>query len=228
MIRILVVCEGQTEETFIREVIAPVLAYSEIFLEARLISTSKTGKGGALSYERVKRFILNSLKEDKHTVITTFFDLYALNNGFPDFVDAQKQSDVYIKVTQLEHAFKEDIVKENSLFASRFLPYIQPYEFEALLFSDIEKLIEIETPWSKASKDLQAIRDSVPTPEHINDGYETKPSTRIGNCLRNPKYRKTLHGSLAIQAIGIDKLLAECQHFNEWYGRLIGSNKKES
>lgn len=228
MIRVLVVCEGQTEETFIRDVIAPVLANSRIFLTARLIPTSKVGKGGALSYERVKRFILNSLKEDKNTVISTFFDLYALDNGFPDFVEAQKQSDVYIKVTQLEQAFKEDIVKENSLFASRFLPYIQPYEFEALLFSDIEKLTEIETPWSQASKDLQAVRDSFSTPEHINNSYETKPSARIGNCLRNPKYRKTLHGTLAIQAIGIDKLLAECQHFNEWYGQLFDSNNKES
>lgn len=220
VIRGYVVCEGQTEETFIRDVIAPILAHQQIFLTARLIPTSKNNKGGALTYERVRRFVINSLKEE-NVFITTFFDLYALDNGFPDFAESQKQSDVYRKVTCLEQAFKDDVVKENSSFTTRFLPYIQPYEFEGLLFSDIAKLTEIETTWARATNDLQAIRDGVETPEHINDGYETKPSARLGKFLHVPHYRKTFHGTLAIQAIGIDKLLAECLHFAEWYSQLI-------
>jgi hypothetical protein len=220
MSRCYVICEGQTEETFIRDVIAPVLAYQQIFLTARLIPTSKGNKGGALSYERVKRFIINSLKEEQ-VFITTFFDLYALDNGFPNFSESQKQMDVYNKVTQLEQAFKEDIVKENSLFSNRFLPYIQPYEFEGLLFSDIAKLTEVEATWVKVTNDLQAIRHNVETPEHINEGYETKPSARLKKFLNNPNYRKTLHGTLAIEAIGIDKLLTECRHFAQWYNQLV-------
>ena len=51
-------------------------------------------------------------------------------------------------------------------------------------------------------------------------GYETKPSARLGKLLHVPHYRKILHGTKAIQAIGIDKLLAECLHFSAWYGRL--------
>ena len=220
MIRGYVVCEGQTEETFIRDVIAPILAHQQIFLIARLIPTSKNNKGGALTYERVKRFVINSLKEE-NVFITTFFDLYALDNDFPSFSESQKQLDVYEKVTCLEQAFKDDIVKDNSSFTPRFLPYIQPYEFEGLLFSDIAKLTEIETTWARASNALQAIRDGVETPEHINGGYETKPSARLGKFLHVPHYRKTLHGALAIQAIGIDKLLSECRHFSGWYNRLI-------
>lgn len=50
MIRGYVICEGQTEETFIRDVIAPILAYQSIYLTARLIPTSKNNKGGALTY----------------------------------------------------------------------------------------------------------------------------------------------------------------------------------
>ena len=220
MMRVYVVCEGQTEETFIRDVIAPVLAHQQIYLTARLISTSKNNKGGALTYERVRRFVINSLKEE-NVFITTFFDLYALDNDFPEFLKSQKQTDVYQKVTGLEQAFKEDIVKENASFARRFLPYIQPYEFEGLLFSDIAKLTEIETTWAKATEALQTVRDGVATPEHINDGYETKPSARLGKLLQIPHYRKILHGTKAIQAIGVDKLLAECLHFSGWYSRLM-------
>jgi len=224
MIRGYVICEGQTEETFIRDVIAPILAYQQIYLTARLIPTSKNNKGGALTYERVRRFVINSLKEE-NVFITTFFDLYALDNASPNLSESQKQVDVYRKVTCLEQAFKDDVVKENSSFTTRFFPYIQPYEFEGLLFSDIAKLTDIETTWARATNDLQAIRDGAETPEHINDGYETKPSARLEKLLHAPHYRKIFHGTLAIQAIGIDKLLAECRHFSEWYSQLIGLKK---
>jgi len=227
MIRGYVVCEGQTEETFIRDVIAPILANQQIYLTARLIPTSKNNKGGALTYERVKRFIINSLKED-NVFITTFFDLYALNNNFPNFSDSQKQADVYNKATAFEQAFKDDIIKENSSFAPRFFPYIQPYEFEGLLFSDITKLTEIESTWVMATNSLQAIRDSAETPEHINDSPQTAPSKRLESHLKNPSYRKTLHGTLAIEAIGIDKLLAECYHFADWYNQLLALPSKQA
>lgn len=220
MIRAYVVCEGQTEETFIRDVIAPILANQQIYLTARLIPTSKNNKGGALTYERVKRFIINCLKED-NVFITTFFDLYALNNNFPNFSDSQQQTDVYKKVSFLEQAFKADIIKENSSFSPRFFPYIQPYEFEGLLFTDIAKLTDIETTWATATNNLQVMRDNAETPEHINDGFDTKPSARLEKCLNNPKYRKTLHGTSAIKAIGIDNLLKECHHFADWYNQLL-------
>lgn len=227
MIRDYVICEGQTEETFIRDVIAPILANQQIYLTARLIPTSKNNKGGALTYERVRRFIINSLKED-NVFITTFFDLYALDNTFPDFSESQKQADVYNKATAFEQAFKDDIIKENSSFAPRFFPYIQPYEFEGLLFTDIAKLTEIEPTWNRETNNLQAIRDSAETPEHINNGYETKPSAQLEKFLNNPNYRKTLHGTLAIEAIGIDKLLAECYHFADWYNQLLALPSKQA
>jgi hypothetical protein len=220
MIRVTVICEGQTEETFIRDVLAPILAHQQIFLTARGINTSKGHKGGALTYERVRRFVINSLKEDQNTVITTFFDLYALDNHFPDFQQSHRLTDVYQKVTSLEQAFKADITQDNPSFTERFSPYIQPYEFEGLLFSALEKLTELETTWKKATADLQAVRESAQSPEHINDGFDSKPSARLKHYLRSPKYDKVLHGVMAIENIGLDKLLNECQHFAKWYQQL--------
>lgn len=220
MIRVIAVCEGQTEETFIRDVIAPQLAHQQVFLTARLIPTSKGHKGGALTYQRVKRFIVNCLKEETETIVTTFFDLYALDNEFPAFVESQNIADVYQKVACLERAFKEAVALENTLFAKRFWPYIQPYEFEGLLFSDIAKLIELETDWQVSSKALQAVREAFPTPEHINDNYKTKPSARLEKHLNKTSYRKKLHGTSAIQSIGIDRLCEQCQHFASWYAQL--------
>jgi len=220
MTRVYVICEGQTEETFIRDVLAPILAHQQIFLTARGINTSKGHKGGALTYERVRQFVINSLKEDQNAVITTFFDLYALDNHFPDFQQSQKITDVYQKVTSLEQAFKADITQDTPSFTARFFPHIQPYEFEGLLFSAIERLTELEAGWKKTTADLQAVRNNTQTPEHINDGFDSKPSARLKHHLRSPKYDKVLHGVLAIESIGIDKLLIECQHFAGWYRQL--------
>jgi hypothetical protein len=228
MIRCYVVCEGQTEETFVRDVIAPRLDNQNIDLRAFLISTSPGHKGGALTYERVKKFIIHTLKGDTAAFVTTFFDLYALDNQFPHFADSQKKADVYEKVESLEQSFKADIIQENSSFASKFFPYIQPYEFEGLLFSDIAKLTQIETAWSQTTNSLQIIRNSVETPEHINDSPQTAPSKRLENHLKNPSYRKTLHGTLAIEAIGIDKLLDECRHFKQWYHQLLALSDEHS
>ncbi len=220
MIRVIVICEGQTEETFIRDILVPIFSYNEIYLDPRTVKTSPRHKGGGLNYDRVKHFVINTLKSDSHTKVTTFFDLYALDTHFPDFTKSQEKEDPYSKVNILEQAFKDDICANDETFSSRFFPYIQPYEFEGLLFSDIGKLVDIEPAWGSSLKNLLKIRTDAETPEHINDGYETKPSQRLKNELSLPKYRKTLHGPLAIENIGIDKILSECVHFKSWYSKI--------
>lgn len=229
MIRVYVICEGSTEETFVRDVLAPEFSYQQVFLIARGIKTSPDQKGGALNYDRVKRFIINCLKENDDVIITTFFDLYGLDKRFPSYAEIQNITDVYQKTEVLENALKRDVIDFNSTFTNRFLPYIQPYEFEGLLFSEIDKLVEIHPEWSKALAELQQTREAYETPEHINDSYETKPSERIKKALLKSQinfadkksYRKSFHGPLAIQSIGIDKLCAECKHFAGWYQQLI-------
>jgi hypothetical protein len=96
--------------------------------------------------------------------------------------------------------------------------YIQPYEYEGLLFSDVETLVSVEGGWERSQDKLQAIVDSVPTPEHINDGFETKPSARLK--MLSPKYKKTRHGPLIAKRISLAVMEAKCEHFSEWVGQL--------
>jgi hypothetical protein len=89
VIDVIVVGEGQTEETFVRDVLAPQLTDRAINLHPRLIDTSQRGRGGALSRDRVIRFLRNTLRERAGTYVTTFFDLYGLRPDFPG-VDAAR------------------------------------------------------------------------------------------------------------------------------------------
>ena len=217
MIRVCAIVEGYTEQTFIKTVIAPTLASNNIFIHAQLINTSRSGRGGALSYDRVKRDLLKTLKRDKDLFVTTFFDLYALDSKFPAYQQSMKQSDIYQRVAILEQAVQEDLPSELS---ARFIPHIQPYEFEALLFSDIDKLLSLEKNWLSNHEELAAIIAKYKSPELINGGADTHPSARLNKLLNHPRYIKVIDGSRASEAIGIDKILEKCPHFAQWYGKL--------
>ena len=61
---------------------------------------------------------------------------------------------------------------------------------------------------------IREIRESYPTPEHINNSPETAPSKRLEKLI--PNYAKIKNGTLISKDMGIDKILAECPHFREW------------
>ena len=64
MTEVLVVCEGQTEQSFVGDVLAPFLAErGHVLSEPRIIPTSRRGRGGALTRDRVIRYIRNTLRE---------------------------------------------------------------------------------------------------------------------------------------------------------------------
>ena len=57
---VIIVCEGQTEQRFVGDVLAPVLAERSVLVSPRIIPTSRRGKGGALTRTRVLRYLRNT------------------------------------------------------------------------------------------------------------------------------------------------------------------------
>lgn len=219
MIEVIVIGEGQTEETFVREVLVWELAAKDIALHARLIRTSKYASGGALNWDRVSRFLRNTLRERDDTYVTTFFDLYGLGSDFPGFAECQHVADSGQRALALEATFGEAVVRLAGCREDRFLPHIQPYEFEALLFSDLEVFAEVEAGWQAFLEPLRKARDEAASPEHINEGAETHPSARLIATLR-PRYQKVLHGSALTARIGINRIRQECRHFDGWLSKI--------
>ncbi len=215
MTTVIVVGEGPTEIDFVQKVLAPPLRASALFLKGRLVN----GRGGALTYARVELFLRNTLRESQNTYVTTFFDLYALNNKFPGFYEATKVRDPLQRASLLETRLHESIVQIAGCRSDRFFAHIQPYEFEALLFTDVEQLTTIEPDWRSFTAQLRDVRAASASPEHINDGPETHPSKRLERILQ-PGYDKVRHGPLALQKIGLARLSEECQHFATWLERI--------
>jgi len=220
VVEVVVVGEGQTEETFVRDVLGPSFAVRNIVLDPRLVRTSTTGRGGALSYVRVLRYLRNTLRQRADTYVTTFFDLYGIGGDFPGFAEAQSQVDPIARAEVIESRMHESVVQEAACRADRFFAHIQPYEFEALLFSDINHLVEIEPDWHGLETQLEAVRTAAGTPEHINDGVDTHPAARLVRILRLPRYRKVLHGPRGALRIGLPRIHGECRHFATWVEKL--------
>nr|VFK27258.1 MAG: protein of unknown function (DUF4276) [Candidatus Kentron sp. MB]VFK31088.1 MAG: protein of unknown function (DUF4276) [Candidatus Kentron sp. MB]VFK75513.1 MAG: protein of unknown function (DUF4276) [Candidatus Kentron sp. MB] len=220
-VEVVVIAEGKTEEQFIKQVVAPALRPLAIYLKPRLLPTSKGAKGGAVSFDRLRYHARNTLNMSSTPILSTFLDLQGLRTDFPGFQEAGKIANVGARVDHLETALCRAIVEESGCRPGRFLPHIQPFEFEVLLFSDVAGLCTAQSGWGRFRGKLTEIRQGFESPEHINGGYDTKPSKRLEDTLL-PKYDKISHGPLAAKAITLAVMERECAHFRQWMDKLRG------
>lgn len=213
MIRVHVICEGQTEETFVKEVLGPHLTRLGVSLIASLVG--KPGhKGGCVTTSRMVGDIKRRLLDDGRAWCTTLFDFYGLDQNFPGRREAMGKGNISEKALAVEDALRAHVMREvGDSVARRFVPYVQMYEFEGLLFSNPVKMAT-----GLCRKDLvsefSSIRNEFATPEDINDSPATAPSKRIQKLI--PGYEKPLYGSLAVIEIGLDEIRRECPLFNQW------------
>jgi len=119
MTRVNIVVEGQTEETFVRDVLAPYLGTSEVYVAARRVLTSKRGdkyfRGGLANYSLPKRDIEMWLSHDRTAWLTTMFDFYRLPSDFPGYEAALQCDDPYEAVSILEKSMKSDLGSQRVL-----------------------------------------------------------------------------------------------------------------
>ena len=218
MTTVIVVCEGRTEAAFVREILQPQLAHDGIYMEPRLISTSSQARGGALDIQRVRRYLRNTLRERRDTCVTTFFDLYGLPANFPGRSDAHSPGDPLERAKHIEIELHRQVVHDAGCRPERFLPHVQPHEFEALLFSDVAAFEKADSSWQVWTARFAEARMQAGSPEHINDGPDTHPSARLRQL--RPKYKKVAHGVAVASRIGLHRIRAECRHFNDWLTRI--------
>lgn len=222
-LRVNFIVEGQTEETFVRDVLQEHLVSRGVLIAVRCVQTGrqrgKIFRGGMTSFARAERDIRRWLAEDPSAYLTTMFDLYRLPVDFPQYVVAKGQHDPYRKVAILEQALAEAIGSHH------FIPHIQLHEFEGLLFSDVETIDAALSLHRRPSRlgELQAIKNAFANPEEINEGEETAPSKRLIKLY--PGYDKPLFGPQIARRIGLASIRAQCPHFAAWLARLENIRK---
>lgn len=217
MKRVLVLVEGQTEERFVKSVLAPHLWGFEKAAEATCVATKTTQgrrehRGGIPSYGKVAgdvRRLLGSSPE----AVTTLFDYYALPGDFPGRKDLPSGASCYERAAHLERAFAA------SIDDARFIPNLVLHELEGLLFAGPAVIAEVLLEPARTAE-LEGIAAGFASPEEIDEGPETHPSRRITRIL--PGYEKPLHGPRIAERIGLAGIRARCRHFHAWLTRIEG------
>lgn len=224
MARILIHVEGETEETFVNEVLADHLRQFDHIVTPRLIGNARlrSRRGGIRSWDSTQRDIIRHLQSDPSGFASTMVDFYGLpatgNGVWPGRREANSLPSGN-KAAAVESAISKSVSEAmgRGFDPSRFVPFVVMHEFEALLFSDVEKFAAgIGRP--NLAQGFDAVRREFSSPEEINDSPETAPSKRVLRIC--PEYQKPIMGTLAALEIGLQKVREECPHFSGWVSRL--------
>ena len=184
--------EGPTERDFVKHVMKPHLI-SHGWDVVKPVSLN-----GGVSLSRFRDEI--RLLSPNYEWVTTLYDLYRFE-GREDRDAGDLEAKMYDVAGDL----------------SNLIPYVQRYEFEALVFSDPETLSrEFREPQSL--KKLRDVLVECGSPENINHIYHTIPSRRLQRIF--PTYDKVVHGAQLAGKIGLPQIKSQCPRFADWLSKL--------
>ena len=203
MIRLAISVEGETEEDFVNDVLAPYLCVKKV----EPCPILPHSRGGNIRVERLASAMAELVWS--YDYVTSLVDFY----GFKD-KGADTPEELQSRIDQSVRRRIRRAWDESRLFA-----YVQQHEFEALLFSDVAKFGAVfdNLPDSTLAE-LGQIRNRFHTPEDINDNITTAPNQRIRRLILG--YDKRVHGPELASEIGLPIIRGQCPRFNDWLTRL--------
>ena len=206
MTRLAIIVEGHTERRFVNAILAEHLRNHGVETTPILIGTTGGHRGGNVSVDRLAHHLVRV--RWNFDAVTSLVDFY----GFRRKADAT--------VEELEVQIEGAVATKGGPAGGHrvVVPYVQKYEFEALLFSDVSPFGELKHAPEGVVAALRSVRDRFQTPEDINDGRETAPSKRIRAVM--PRFDKARQGHTVAGHIGLPKIRAECPRFDDWVRRL--------
>ena len=221
MTRLYLTVEGQTEAAFATSVLTPHLTKFNVFLTApRFTGLHKRRRGripqGGMrnTFGHALADIKTWLKEDKspEARFSMMVDLYSLPNDFPGYEASMA------KPTGREQAIALQKSLASEIGDARFVPYLQVYEYEALVLVDPRRISSIyDVPKTRIEALCQEC-DGYGTPEDINHGQDSHPKSRIQRNVQ--QYDENVAGPLIAEKIGLPTLRVRCPHFGEWLSTL--------
>lgn len=210
--RIIIICEGPTEQEFCRDVLIPYFSQISIYISHTLINKS----GGIVSWHKLKNQIQHHLLNDGAVYVTTLIDYYGIHNHhhFPAWEAALRENDKYARLKILEDGMLADIDKRNNSHA-RFIPFLMLHEFEGLLFNNLQ-VFENQIPREDflAFNELKQTLLQYPNPELINDTPNNAPSYRLKRLIKG--YNKIVYGAILAKEIGLTRIRNKCRKFDSW------------
>lgn len=211
MNRLIIICEGQTEQEFVKNILVNHFTELGVYIQPPLIQKSR---GGIVKWSDLEKQIILHLKNDKEAFVTTFIDYYGIQkkHKFPKWSESYNITDIDKRIDFVENEMLNAI---DSNLNSRFIPYIQLHEFEGLLFNKISDFERVIPPSDLVGLlELKRTIEQYPNPEMINDNKDTTPSYRLLRIING--YDKVIYGTILAETIGLERIRDKCPRFNKW------------
>lgn len=222
MAHVFLIVEGQSEELFYKTHVAAAYAPQGLYIEVTVMpskrgSTSRSHKGGSISYGECVHNVRRYLRTTSHCqLVTLVYDYYGLHPSFTEGVALPAGE----RVTAAMRAAAIRQRLEAEINDPRFYFFLQMHEFEAYLFSSPEAVARhfADPALGQALAEILAVFDN--QPEAINNHPDTAPSKRLMAALHPRYYGKTTDGVAIAGAIGIAGIRQRCPLFDAFCQRL--------
>ena len=218
--RLFIYVEGLSEEIFVNRQLRPHLhhyGWKSITPIGAATSLDPQSQRGGLTNWRAVEADLRSLfvsEPDVAVRFTTLWDYYRTPDAFPGMASAR------VAPAGSDCAAIVETALANHFGESRFEPYLQMHEFEALVLAALNGIKLLYPQHAPAIEALQNEFKRAGNCEAINDGSDTHPAQRIDNAVPGFLERKAQDGPIALREVGLETIRSGCPRFNAWLHRL--------
>lgn len=208
MISICFVVEGYAEERFVKVALLRYLQNKT----GQSINIIVQNLNGGILYSKLIDMLINT--SPQYDYVVTLIDLVGLNSAKLDgysTIMANANLSSQDKAVQVEQLITLSTIKRKNIIS-----YVQPHEFEALCFADIDALAKSDPLLAKNKTDIEnVLRRYDDKPEVIN----TVPSRYPAKQLE--KYGYTKGATNFALYCDVDKIRSKCLHFDQWIIKLF-------
>jgi len=196
--RIVILCEGDTEENAIKYFVWPQWqkdGFGEIGLPTINLKAQ---------LEKIPRYAQNNAKKEEVLAVFTLIDLYGM-----DRVRHRKDDDLSHKVARVQKWLRKGL---STKIRQKFHPHLSVHEVEAWLLADGRCLV-------KRLND----KSIKPDPQAEKRNFENPPSSRLKSLFKKYKregYTKIVDGVALFQDADFETVYATCHYFRDFYDDL--------
>ena len=214
--RLLVYCEGQTEDMFVERLLRHHLALHGVKVErpiqARTSFDPEGQRGGFVNWAAMEFDLRQMFQADADPDLrfTTLLDVYQIPKKVPGMSAITSPLSAVHEIENVEHAI-EGVFNE-----PRFKAYLQRHELEALLLADMAALARV---FHRDRVGLQQLAlDIAPfvNAEEINHGVTTHPAARLMAAIPGYKDLKASNAFFVLAEATFTLVRARCPRFDAW------------
>ncbi|RNI23944.1 DUF4276 family protein [Flexivirga caeni] len=208
-----IVVEGQSEEAFVTQVLAPRAADAGVYLTPIVVKHlhggAVVGRGGG-SWKHYEKLLAPLIHQTHWDRVGLMCDFYGYPPAAPgaDCPGATPHARREAIHASLRQAFPDP----------RFRPCVVLHEFETLVLAALraDRALFPQTPeLDQLVTDLDGFDDL----ELVNDSVATSPSHRIATAW--PEYQKAIDGIRILTRAPLSRVLSECATFHGWWAELV-------